>query len=320
MLRVHRLSRLSLVVATYVGLIGNASLAGELSRTTTGSVAVIISADLEAYREALKGFKRTSRSRTIAEYNMEGDFDRGRQILTEIQSKVKPDLVLVIGIWALQLVSDRVTDIPVVYAMVLNPQSILKEGTKNITGASMNVPVELTAQLFKDFSPKIRRVGVVYNRMHTGYLVRQISAVARHHGLQLITKEVPSSKEAILAADSLQEEGIDALWIVPDETILAPAVLEHMLLLSYRRKIPLIGLSERQAQMGALFSVSFASSEDIGGQAGELANMILGGKAVAEVPHTTARKVRVTVNLKAAQRLGMEIPKGFLDRADKVIQ
>jgi putative tryptophan/tyrosine transport system substrate-binding protein len=93
-----------------------------------------------------------------------------------------------------------------------------------------------------------------------------------------------------------------------------------MLLFSYRRKIPLLGLSDRHAQMGALFSLSFASGEDIGRQAGELAQAILGGRSAAEVPYTTARKVYLTVNLKAAQKLGLEIPQAILARAANVIQ
>jgi putative tryptophan/tyrosine transport system substrate-binding protein len=72
--------------------------------------------------------------------------------------------------------------------------------------------------------------------------------------------------------------------------------------------------------MGALLSLSFASSEDIGRQAGELAQTVLGGKTAAEVPPTTARKVNLTVNLKAAQKLGVEVPKSVLGRATIIIQ
>ncbi len=61
--------------------------------------------------------------------------------------------------------------------------------------------------------------------------------------------------------------------------------------------------------MGALFALSFASGEDIGRQAGELAQAILNGRRTAGVPYTNARKVYLTVNLKAAQKLGLEIPR-----------
>jgi len=311
-----RTFRLILIILFFIA---NASIAGEASRTTAGSVAVIMSAEVDAYREALEGFKRASQYRVVAEYNMQGDFDRGREILTEIQSKVKPDLILAIGVWALQVASERAKDVPVVYSMVLNPQTVIKAGTKNITGASMNVPVELTTNLFNELSPKIRRVGVIYNPLHTENLVRQGRIAARQQGIQLIAKEIRSPKEAIAALDSIQNE-IDALWILPDDTNLVSEVTQYMLLFSYRQRIPLIGLSERQAEIGALLSVSFASSEDIGRQAGELANNILGGKAPAEIPYTMARKTKLTVNLKVAQRLEIKIPKSMLERADRVIQ
>lgn len=284
------------------------------------NVAVIMSADVDAYREALRGFKGTLRHRVVAQYDMEGDLSQGQKILAEIQSKVKPDLIFVVGIWALQVVVAQPTNIPVIYAMVLNPPSIIGAKAKNITGASMNVPVEQAIRLFRLLGPRIRRIGTLFDRAKTGYLVSQAEGLAREEGLQLVAKEIRSPREAIPALDALQEEGIDALWILPDETILAPAVVQHMLLVSYRKKFPLLGLSEGQAQMGALLSLSFASSEDIGRQAGELANSILEGKTPVEVPYTTARRVNLTVNLKAAQKLGMEIPKSILGMASTLIQ
>ena len=297
-----------------------ASVVGAASSAIAGDVAVIMSARVDAYEEALRGFKRSLRHRIVVEYNMVGDFDRGREILAEIKSKVKPDLIFAVGIWALQVVVGETTNIPVVYAMILNPPSIIGAGSKNVTGASMNVPVEQTIHLFKQLGPQIRRLGVVFDRTKTGYLVSLADAIAREQGLQLITKAIRSPREAIPALDSLQEERIDALWIVPDETILAPEVVQYMLLFSYRNKVPLLGLSERHAQMGALLSLSFASSEDIGRQAGDLANSILEGKTAAEIPYTTARQVKLIVNLKTAQRLGIEIPKSIIAMADNLIQ
>src|SRR5262249_26532949 len=150
-------------------------------------------------------------------------------------------------------------------------------------------------------------------------LVKQAQAAAKEQGLELVTKEINSQKEVVAALDSIQD-GIDALWIVPDETVLSQAVVQQMLLFSYRRKIPLLGLSDRHAQMGALFALSFASAEDIGPQAGDLAQALLSGCAATAVPYTSARKVALTVNLTTAQKLGLEIPQAILGRATNVIQ
>lgn len=296
------------------------SAAGTAGPAAAANIVTLMSADVDAYREALRGFKDTLRHRIVAEYDMQGDFERAQKILSEVQTKIKPDLIFAIGVWALQATASQKINLPVVYGMVLNPPSVVRDEAQNITGASMNVPVEQTIRLFKQLGPQIRRVGVIFDRTKTGYLVKRADAAARDDGLHLITREIRSSKEAIAAVDSLQEGGIDALWMLPDETVLVPAVVQHMLLFSYRKKIPLLGVSESQAQMGALLSLSFASSEDIGRQAGELANSILGGKPPAEIPYTTARRVHLTVNLKAAQKLGMEIPQDVLAMAHTVIK
>jgi len=113
---------------------------------------------------------------------------------------------------------------------------------------------------------------------------------------------------------------IDALWILPDVTVLAPESVQYMLLFSFRNKIPLLGLSENQARMGALFGLSFGSGRDIGIQAGEIANEILSGRRAEEIPFTTARRLKLTVNLKTAGKLGLQVPKEILDQADVVIR
>jgi len=282
-------------------------------------VAVLMTSKAPEYEEALKGFKQAAPGQVVAEYDMDGDLDLGRKYLTEIETKVKPDLIFAVGGFALQAAVSRSPSIPIVYAMVLNPPSILGAGAKNATGASMNVPVEQAIRLFKQLGPDIKRIGVVYNPARTGYLVKRAQALAREQGLELVTKEIASPKEAVAALQSLQN-GIDAFWIVPDETVLSQAIVQQMLKLAFAWKIPLLGLTDRHAEMGALFSLSFASGQDIGLQAGDLAQAVLSGRAASEVPYTNARKVALTVNLKTAQKLGLEIPQAILSRATNVIQ
>jgi putative ABC transport system substrate-binding protein len=295
------------------------ALAATASPAQASRVAVLLSAKVSEYEEALKGFKEAAPHEIVAVYDMDGDLDRGRKQLAEIETKIKPDLIFAVGIWALQAIVSRPPPLPVVYAMVLNPPSVIGAGAKNVTGASMNVPVEQSIRLLKQLGPQIKRIGVIYNPAKTGYLVKRAQVVAKEDGLELVAREINSAKEVIGALESFQD-GIDALWIVPDETILSQAVVQQMLLFSYRRKIPLLGLSDRHAQMGALFSLSFASGEDIGRQAGELAQAILTGRPAAEVPYTSARKLLLTVNLKTAQKLGLEVPQAILGRATNVIQ
>ena len=274
-------------------------------------VVVLLSAKANAYQQAVEGFREVAESkglRIVKIYDMKGDFKIGRKILKKIKSKVKPDMIYTVGVWALQLVAEEKIDIPVVYAMVLNPPSVLGTGATNITGASMNVPVGPTLGFLKQLSPEIRRVGTVFNPAVTGYLIEEAHGIAQELGLELVAKQIRSSKEAIIAVKSLQEEGVDALWIVPDKTVLDPKVVQQMLLLSFRKKIPLIGLSERHAKTGALLAVSFASGKDIGRQAAGLAYRVLQETPAAEIPYTTARRVNLFMNQTAAKKMDIEIP------------
>lgn len=297
-------------------------LAAVASFPLPGEAAKIValkSADVDVYNEVLEGFKSISRRPIISEYDMEGDFQKGKKFLARLKSGPKPDLILAIGIWALQVVVEEIRDIPVVFAMVLNPTTVIGQEAHNITGASMNVPIEQQIALLKRVSPQVKRIGIIYDPSKTGFLVRQAERIARDQGVRLVTKAIASSKDSFSALDAMQGE-IDALWILPDLTVLAPESVQYMLLFSFRNKIPVLGLSENQARMGALLGLSFESGRDIGSQAGELANEILAGRSAEEIPFTTARKVRLTVNLKTASKLGLQIPKEIIDQADVVIR
>lgn len=282
-------------------------------------IAVITSRDVPASRQALQGFTATVPHRIVAKHDLGGDPGRAPAILEQIRSETRPDLLFVVGTQALQAAAGRVRDIPMVYAMVLNPPAVIPRDVKNVTGASMNVPLDRTMQVLKELSPKFRRVGVIFNPENTGYLVKEAAGAAREQGLQLVSRGVRSTGEAIRALDGLKGK-VDALWMVPDPTILADEFVTATYLFSYRNKVPVIGVSETHTDKGALLSLGFGSTEDIGKQAGEIANAILRGKNPAAVPYTMARQVKVTVNPRGAKKLGVELPDEVLASASNLVQ
>ena len=81
-------------------------LSGSLIATPAAAarVAVLMSAKVTEYEDALRGFKESTAHQIVATYDMDGDVDRGRKYLAEIEAKVKPDLIFAVGSWALQAV------------------------------------------------------------------------------------------------------------------------------------------------------------------------------------------------------------------------
>jgi putative ABC transport system substrate-binding protein len=286
-----------------------------------GDVAVLMSARVDAYSDALRGFESSLQGhRVVDTYDMEGDEGRGKKLLRSMESGEKPDLIFAIGVWALKATLKTPPSTPVVYAMVLNPESVVGGRSANVTGASMNVPVGESLQLLRQLGPQIKRVGLVYSQEKTGYLVDQAKALAARLDIEILARSASSPREAIQAVEAIQKAGIDAYWYLPDEMMLAAPVSKHVFLTAHRHGIPILGMSARQAKMGALLTLSFASSKDIGSQAGELANSILAGRRTSEVPGTSAREVSLTVNLKTARKLGVTIPESILVTANKLIK
>src|SRR5215475_3561525 len=80
------------------------------------TIAVIMSSDADEYKEALRGFNETASHQIVAVYDINGDLQKGRKALAEIERKGRPDLIYAIGTWALQAIAGQTT-IPVVYAM-----------------------------------------------------------------------------------------------------------------------------------------------------------------------------------------------------------
>ena len=90
-------------------------LAGPARSGAVPEVAVLLSAKAKPYVEAVKGFKERLKGHRIAEYDMKGDFKRGKRILAKIEGDGKTGLIFAVGVWALKVA--RESDLPVVYAM-----------------------------------------------------------------------------------------------------------------------------------------------------------------------------------------------------------
>jgi len=289
-------------------------LAGICSPVHGGGVSVITSNDAASLNEALKAFKDTVRQPIVAEYNIDGDVDRGRRILATIPEQT--DLVFALGSPALQTVLGKKADLPVVYSMVPDPSTILGKGVENITGVDMNVPVMEVVEVVKSLKPPVQRLGVLSNGKRE---FAEAAVSAQSQGVQLVPVTVSSPREVSRALRSLVGT-VDALWILRDDVILAPEVLEYILLWSYENKVPVVGLSEAHTRKGALLSLAPAGGREMGQRAGELANRILRGEKPATIPRMTSQPAKLTVNPKAAEKLGVELPQNILAKADNLVQ
>ena len=84
--------------------------------STAGELAVLMSAPVDPYREALSGFSEVVGRPVGKVHNMNGKVGRGKKAIAQFDLDAPPDLIFAVGITALQAVLAQPTDIPVIFA------------------------------------------------------------------------------------------------------------------------------------------------------------------------------------------------------------
>lgn len=257
-----------------------------------GELLVVQSLRSPLYDEALKGFKETcpARNRTlvISDY---AEVDLARVVREE-----RPSLVLAVGDGALAALR-KVRNTPVVSLMALGIGS--HEGVPgNLAGVSLSAHPEQYLALFRKL--KSRRIGMVYNPVHTEWYVRQARALARQSGVELVTREVHDPRQTIAQLDSLQGK-VDAIWMLPDTTAVTRETLEAYFLFSQAQSVPVISFSATHLRLGALAALEVDRTE-LGRQTGLLALEFLEGETL-EAKVAAPRSVSIRVNEAVGRRL-----------------
>ncbi len=276
-------------------------------------VTVFKSSDFTAYDQAIAGFKEAITGVKISEENMKGDMEAGMKIIEGIKTRT-PGAILAVGTRAAELSSKEIKDIPIVFCMVIDPE---KRGIRgnNIAGVAMEVSPKKQISNFKSALPSLKNIGVVYNPENSGRRVKAGNKACQRLGIKLTEKTVSSPKEVPDAFRDLVGT-VDAIWLLPDTTVLTKASFSFILKTAMEEKIPLLGFSESLVKGGALlsFSVDYRS---VGKLAGGLVKKILSGVA----PNTlslASPEGEFTLNLHIADFLGIKIKEEIKQKA-KVI-
>lgn len=261
-------------------------------------IVVVQSLSIKPYAEAFNGIKEACPARVHHLHAPERNPDK----LIEQIKKIKPAVILTIGPMALKTIM-AIKDTPVVYLMVLNPDAIVGSEV-NISGVSMNVPADRHLNALMDTLPATQKVGVVYGPDISGDSVALARRHAENLGIELITSKVYASKDVPSALMSMKGK-IDVFWMLPDITVVTSETVEFMLLFSFENSLPILTFSEKYVEMGAFMSMNI-EADDMGRQAGEMANRILSGEKIDAIGKAYARKAMVSTNMLTARKFGIQ--------------
>lgn len=258
------------------------------------------------YVEALAGFRQASLAEVRPFERHEDDDTSDEDALLPAIRARHPDQVLAIGPEALRAALRGITDIPILFCMVLNPQERLPPGRSDVAGVAMNVAPEDQMKVLVRLLPRAERVGTLYNPAESGKAVDYARRWLQRNE-RVLDAEAARPMPALVDQVRSVLDRTDVFWMVPDDTLKNPDALRLLFFQAARAGKPLIGVSDYYVKAGALFALTEEPSA-MGRQAAELSNRILEGAAPSEVGIQTARDTFLSLNGKTAATLGIPIP------------
>lgn len=278
-------------------------------------VAILKSADIAAYNQAVAGFIATMPpSTTSIVYDMQGDIARGQKLARKIRAS-DATLLLAVGVKAALVARLEVVDIPVIFCMVLDTgKHDLK--APNMTGIRLEIPIDRQFSTMRAVLPSLKRIGVLYDPGKTGNLIEEARLQAKAMGFELVAQKVRSEKEVPTTLLALLPK-IEALWLVPDSTVLTEDSLAFVMSTALDSNLPVVGFSSELVRSGALVGLS-VNYEDVGRQAGLLAKKILTDQYRPFSTTFAPDRLRLALNLKTARFLGITIPPEVVNNADEL--
>ena len=254
--------------------------------------------------------------RTVQVVDIRGDRELADAAVVEL-SKEPPTVVVALGAKAAYAAHEGVPEIPLVFAMVPQPERYGISGG-HITGVSQDVaPAELMAQLHL-FTPDVHRIGMILSTENAGGDVERAMAAADAAAFQLKVLRVHGERDVRGAFLGMRDD-IDAIWLVPDPEVITPENFRFLREETGRYGMPIIASSEVLVQAGALMCVA-PDYEQVGQQAAGLALRIVGGESPVDLPVEEPAAVRVVLNRATLDGLGLEIEPMLLDFVDEVVE
>jgi putative ABC transport system substrate-binding protein len=255
----------------------------------------------------------------------DGDFDRLPGLAAEmVKRPVK--VLLARNTPGVNAARARTATIPIVMVDVGDPLALgfvnsLSRPGANVTGLS-NATIELLRKrldLLREMLPGLRRVAVMSNSAdpNTPLQLAEIAQAAKALGLETRVFDA-RSLEALPGV--LQEA---AAWkphgVLPLVHPLRPAMTPHLVRWTVRERLPVVFAAHGDAQAGGLASYGADLSDQYRRVAVYVERLLKGAKA-AELPVERPTRLVLSVNLKTARAIGLDLPRGVLVRADEVIQ
>ncbi|NLM05954.1 MAG: ABC transporter substrate-binding protein [Tissierellia bacterium] len=218
------------------------------------------------------------------------------------------DIIYAIATPAAQGAKNAVQDIPIIFSAVTNAESaeLVESNEKpggNVTGASDYFPSRKQLESFLTVFPDIKTIGALYstNEANSQFQIEELEANTKDMGLDLKVIGVNNINDVAQALASLTGS-IDGFFCITDNLIASAAPI-------IGKRLEEAGIPSFAAEKGpvdnGLLMTDGVDYTKLGEEAARMAEEVLNGKDVGEIPVFFAKDSEKVVNKKVAEALGL---------------
>jgi ABC-type uncharacterized transport system substrate-binding protein len=289
--------QIRIAVVPFISFVMLLSIAVLPSRLFAAEVLVVADSQLKPAMEIISGIKKSlGRSLKIVSP------DEAKRGLKGVVEREGARVVVALGKDALAEALTLPPHIPVIFDMVVTPPVISRANT---TGFYLATPVREYTDLIKKHLRSIRQVAVVGSR-------DQLTLLGRGEGASYAVRDTSEFVSTMRRLDD-----IDAVLLLPDTAVLTTTALDEAYLSSFRKGIPLLGVSERNVREGALVAL-VVDMVNVGRLIGDAAARALKGADLGLVPPSPPKKFDIYLNTATARRMKIDIPEEMVRMAKRV--
>ncbi len=254
-----------------------------------------------------------------------GDADRYRGYAAELVA-LAPDVILAATAAVTGAVRQATRTVPIVFVQVVDPvgagfvDSLARPGG-NATGF-MQYEYGISGkwlELLKEIEPHLTRAAVIRDPADPAQIGQFAAIQAMAPSLGMVVSPVSGDDAAeIERAITAFARSSNGGLIVPGSA-LGTTHRNLIIMLAARHKLPAVYSNPVFVTDGGLISYGPDRVEQYRRAVGYV-DRILRGEKAADLPVQAPTKYELTINLKTAKALGLEIPSSVLARADEVIE
>jgi ABC-type uncharacterized transport system substrate-binding protein len=254
----------------------------------------------------------------------EGQYERLPALATDLVNQ-RVALIAATFVQAALAAKAASAKIPIVFATGGDPVKLglvasLNRPGGNVTGISVlfNVVVKKQIEMLSETAPAAGLIGFLVNPANSNAWsdTQDAEEAALTLGRRMIVVSANSDGEIEAAFGTLAQRQAGALLVAAD--VFLTSRTDKIVSLAARHKLPMLCARRECATAGGLMSYGANLAEAYRWQ-GIYAGRILKGEKPEDLPVQQSVKLDLTINLKAAKALGLEVPPTLLALADEVI-